>query len=124
MKHIINRHTISFKNAFYGLKWAFETQPNFRVHSILALAALFLGMVLSIAYFEWLVIVLIIIGGLVVELINTAIESTTDAIDRNIRPDIKIAKDVSAAAMLVYAIGATVLAYVIFAPKILSLLAP
>ena len=57
--------------------------------------------------------------GLAIETINTAIEETTDAIDIKIREDIKIAKDVSAAAMLIYAIGATIIALMIFVPKIM-----
>ena len=59
--------------------------------------------------------------GLVIETINTAIEEATDAIDTKIREDIKIAKDISAAAMLIYAIGAIVIALMIFIPKILRL---
>lgn len=56
--------------------------------------------------------------GLVVETINTGLEQTTDAIDRKIREDIKIAKDVAAAAMLIYSMGATAIALMIFLPKI------
>ena len=54
---------------------------------------------------------------MVIETINTAIESTTDAIDTKIREDLRISKDVSAAAMLIYAIGATIIALMIFIPK-------
>ena len=39
-------------------------------------------------------------------------------LSHKIREDIKIAKDVAAAAMLIYAIGATVIALMIFLPKI------
>ena len=60
-------------------------------------------------------------AGLVVETINTAIESTTDAIDTKIREDIRISKDVSAAAMLIYAIGSTIIAMMIFVPKFMKL---
>lgn len=56
--------------------------------------------------------------GLVVETINTGLEQTTDAIDRKIREDIKIAKDVAAAAMLIYSMGAAAIALMIFLPKI------
>lgn len=59
--------------------------------------------------------------GLVIETINTGLEQTTDAIDRKIREDIKIAKDVAAAAMLLYAVGAFIMATLIFLPKIFKL---
>jgi diacylglycerol kinase len=76
------------------------------------------GFWLQISYIEFLIIIFLITVGLVIETINTAIESTTDAIDTRIREDIRISKDVAAAAMLVYAIGATVIAMMIFIPKI------
>jgi diacylglycerol kinase len=117
---MFKKHTISFKNAFNGLVWSLKTQPNYRIHLFLSLISIIFGFYLKISYFEFLLIIFLITVGLVIETINTAIEETTDAIDTKIREDIKIAKDVSAAAMLVYAIGATVIALMIFIPKIVN----
>jgi len=111
-------HTISFKNAFNGLVWSLRTQPNYRIHLFLSLISIIFGFYLKISSFEFLLIVFLITVGLAIETINTAIEETTDAIDTKIREDIKIAKDVAAAAMLIYVIGATVIALMIFVPKI------
>ncbi|PIP63423.1 diacylglycerol kinase [Candidatus Roizmanbacteria bacterium CG_4_9_14_3_um_filter_33_18] len=111
-------HTISFKNAFNGLVWSLRTQPNYRIHLFLSLISIIFGFYLKISSFEFLLIVFLITVGLAIETINTAIEETTDAIDTKIREDIKIAKDVAAAAMLIYAIGTTVIALMIFVPKI------
>ena len=116
---MFKKHTISFKNAFNGLVWTLKTQPNYRIHLSLSLLAIILGFWLKISYIEFLLIIFLIMVGLVIETINTAIESTTDAIDTKIREDIKISKDVSAAAMLIYAIGAVVIALMIFVPKLL-----
>jgi len=118
---MFKKHTISFKNACNGLVWSLNTQPNYRIHLFLSLLSLGLGFWLKISYVEFLIIVFLITVGLVIETINTAIEATTDAIDIKIREDIKIAKDVSAAAMLIYAIGATIIALMIFVPKIIKL---
>jgi len=115
---MIKKHTISFKNAFNGLVWSLVNQPNYLIHLFLSVIALLLGFFLKISYFEFLIIIFLITAGLVIETINTAIEVATDAIDTKIREDIRISKDVSAAAMLVYAIGATVIALIIFIPKI------
>ena len=112
-------HTISFKNAFNGLVWSLRTQPNYRIHLFLSLISIIFGFYLKISSFEFLLIVFLITVGLAIETINTAIEETTDAIDTKIREDIKIAKDVAAAAMLIYVIGATVIALMIFVPKII-----
>ena len=116
---MIKRHTISFKNAFKGMIWALQTQPNYRIHTFLSVLSVLGGIVLKINYFEWLVITLLITIGLTIETINTAIEVTTDAIDEKWRDDIKIAKDVAAGAMLFFAIGAFIIASIIFLPKII-----
>lgn len=83
------------------------------------LAVLSIILVVKVSYVEFLTILLLITMGFVIETINTGIEATTDAIDKKIREDIKIAKDVSAAAMLIFAIGSFVIACIIFVPKIL-----
>lgn len=67
-------------------------------------------------------IIMLITVGLVIETLNTGLEQTTDAIDRKIREDIKIAKDVAAAAMLIYAAGSFIIACFIFIPRILALI--
>jgi len=118
---MIKRHTISFKNAFKGLYWALTTQPNYRIHLILSLAAVAGGWRLHISYSEWLVIISLIFIGFGFETINTAIEATTDAIDDKWRDDIKIAKDVAAGAMLIFAFGALTVAGIIFLPKLFTL---
>jgi len=114
MHQILKKHTISVKNAVAGVVWAFNTQPNFRIHLFISTLAVLAGYIVGIGIIEWIVIIATIMGGLVIELINTAIEATTDAIDLKIRPDIKIAKDVAAGAMLIYASGAVIIAYIIF----------
>jgi diacylglycerol kinase len=118
---MIRKHTISFKHAFDGLVTALSTQPNYRIHLFLSIVSLLAGVYFHIGYFEFLLIGVLITVGLVIETINTAIEETCDAIDVAIRPDIKIAKDTGAAAMLIFAIGSSVLAACIFVPRIISL---
>lgn len=118
---MLKKHQISFIHAFEGLAWALKTQPNYRIHMLLSFLSIFGGFILKINYYEFLLIIFLITLGLVIETINTAIESTTDAIDKSIRPDIKIAKDVAAAAMLIYAIGSFTIACIIFIPRILLL---
>jgi len=118
---MLKRHTISFKNAFAGLVWAVKTQPNFRIHFFLSALSIAGGFLFKISYFEFILIIILIFIGLTIETINTGIEQTTDAIDQNWREDIKIAKDVSAAAMLFFSIGAFITAAIIFIPRILAL---
>lgn len=117
----MKKHTISFRNAFRGLRWAFTTQPNYIVHLILSILALAGGIYFGISYNEFLTIFILIFVGLAIETVNTALEETNDAIDLKKRNDIRLAKDISAGAMLMFAIGAFVIACIIFLPKIISL---
>ena len=117
---MLKKHTISVRHAVDGLIWALNTQPNYRVHLFFSALSILASIILKISYFELLLIVFLITVGLVIETINTGLEQTTDAIDKKIREDIKIAKDVAAAAMLIYSIGATVIALMIFIPKIIA----
>ncbi len=117
---MFRKHTISFKHAFEGMIWAFKSQPNYRIHLFLSFLSLVGSYILKVSYFEFLLILALITFGLVIETINTSIEEATDAIDTKIREDIKISKDVAAAAVLIYAIGATVIALMIFVPKIMK----
>ena len=118
MKEIIQKHTISFKHAFAGLAWAIRTQPNFRIHLVLSVIAIGLSAYFHITATEWAIIIFTIVLGLTAELINTALESMTDLITKEWREEAKIAKDVAAGMMLTTAIGAVIVAIVIFSQYI------
>lgn len=118
MRKILRRHHISFKNAFAGLFWALGSQPNFQIHLLCAIVAVWLGMYLRITRTEMLIIVFTIILGLTGEMLNTAVESVTDLVTREWRQEAKIAKDVSAGMMLIIALGALFVAGYIFMPYV------
>lgn len=120
MKNKIQKHTISFKHAFEGLYWSLKTQPNYQIHLFLSIIALVAGFVFNISYYEFLTILILIFVGLALETVNTSIERAADAIDTSWREDIKQTKDAAAAAMLIFAIGACIIAGVIFLPKFFS----
>lgn len=119
MKKILAQHHVSFKNAFSGLWWALSTQPNFRIHIVLSIIALFFAWYLDITTIEWVIIIFVIVLGLSAEMLNTSIEAMTDLITTEWRKDAKIAKDVAAGTMLTVAIGAFLVASLIFIPKLL-----
>lgn len=118
MKEMLRRHHISFQAAIAGLVWSLSTQPNFKIHLFLSAAALSAAYFLRITRIEVIVIVFTIVLGLVAEMINTAIESVTDLVTTQWKEKAKIAKDVSAGMMLAVAIGAVVVAALIFWPYI------
>lgn len=116
---MIRRHTISFRHAWEGLIWAMVTQPNFRVHIVISIIVIVAGLTFKVLPQEWLVLLLCITIGICLELVNTAIEAATDLITTEHRHYAKIAKDTSAAAMLTFAVGASLIAFVIFVPKLI-----
>lgn len=114
MRKLIN----SFKYAFEGINTALKEEKNMKIHIIIMILVIILGIVLKISRIEW--IICIILFGFVIslELVNTAIETTVDLITQEKNPKAKIAKDVAAGAVLIAAITATIIGLIIFVPKI------
>ena len=123
MEPQLRRHRISFKHACAGLWWAVKTQPNFKVHLVAAATVVILGKIFNISPTEWLVLVLTIFLVLTAELINTALEAATDLLVEKKWSEIaKIAKDVASAAVLVAALGAVAVGWLIFGSRVVNLL--
>ncbi len=111
----------SFKYAFEGLFTAFKTERNMKIHIIIMLLVILMGFLLKITTLEWIICIIlfsIVIAG---ELFNTAIETVVDMIMPHKDEKAKIAKDVSAGAVLILAIGSAIIGLIIFIPKIIAL---
>lgn len=115
------KHTISFQNAFKGIWTALSTQLNIRLHFLVGSLVVFLAIYLHVSIFELILLVLTIALVMVSEMINTAIEFACDAITLEKNETIKLAKDVSAGAVLLSAIFASLVGIMIFVPKIIPL---
>ena len=106
-----------------GLKYAFSTQRNFRIHVGFALVAFVLGLFLGLNKSDLAIMALTATSVLVVELLNTAIESVVDlAIGKRFHPLAQIAKDCSAGAVLVASIGSLLIAVLLLFPPLLQTL--
>ena len=111
----------SFLYAAKGLRYAFLTQRNFRVHVGFTLVAFVLGLVFGLTKSDLAIMALTATSVLIVELLNTAIESVVDlAIGRTFHPLAQIAKDCSAAAVLVASISSLVIAVLLLLPPFLT----
>ena len=119
---MIKKQIISFKYALEGFYWVLKTQRNFQISVILSILSLGFGWYFQVSYGELLIILVLIFIGLAIETINTAIEETIDALHKDRTEEIKIAKDVSAAAMFIFSIGAFIIACMIFLPRISQLI--
>ena len=113
-KKLIN----SFKYAIEGFISSFKTERNMKIHILAMIVAIALGFYCKLSLIEWCFItfaIALVIGS---ELFNTSIETIVDMVSPEKNPKAKLAKDISAAAVLVFAIGALVTGVIIFIPKI------
>ncbi len=111
----------SFLYAAKGLRYAFATQRNFRIHVVFALGAFVLGFLLGLTKSDLAIMALTATSVLVVELLNTAIESVVDlAIGKRFHPLAQIAKDCSAGAVLVASISSVLIAVLLLFPPLLK----
>jgi diacylglycerol kinase (ATP) len=114
---------LSFKYAWAGLSYAFMTQRNFRIHTVIGTLAISLGVFLHLSAVE--ISVICITSGLVLalELLNTAIESVVDLTVKQTYHELaKIAKDCAAGAVLISAIAAVFVAGSLLIPPLLTLI--
>jgi len=110
---------ISFKYAWAGISYAFQTQRNFRIHVILGGLALGVGVFLHLSAVEMSIVGLTIGAVLAMELLNTAIESVVDlTVKQNYHELARIAKDCAAAAVLISALAAIGVASSLILPRL------
>jgi diacylglycerol kinase (ATP) len=112
---------ISFRYAWAGLSYAFQTQRNFRIHLVVGTTAIALSLYLQLSPVEVAIIGLTIGAVLTMELLNTAIESVVDLTVRQTYHELaKIAKDCAAGAVLISAFAAVVVAGSLILPPLIA----
>ncbi len=107
---------LSFRYAFEGLVAAFKEEPNLKFHFLAGLLVIMLGLFLNISKEDWALIIILIGFVIAVELTNTAIEAVVDGFTQQHHPAAKIAKDISAGAVLIAALTAVSAGFLIFWP--------
>lgn len=111
----------SFSFAFEGFVHTISRNQNMRIHVLAGFSVLILAAIFRISRLEFLVLVASIFLVLFAEMVNTAIEETLNAITAEHKAEIKIAKDVAAAAVLLTSIFSVIVGIVIFVPYFLRL---
>ena len=110
----------SFRYAAQGIAYGFRSQRNFRIHLFLGALVCALAICLKLSTKHFAVLVLTVTAVLVLELLNTAIEAAVDlAIGRRYHPLARIAKDCSAASVLVASISSLIIAGLLLLPPLL-----
>jgi len=109
----------SFKYAWTGFRF-FTKERNIKIHLLVALLVVVLGLVFDISSLEWVSLTISIMIVISLEIINTAIENIFDLFHPGKDGRIMIIKDLAAAAVFVSAIGAIIVGLFIFLPLILQ----
>ena len=113
----------STKHAWDGVKTIWKEERNLRHHFGLGAFPVLAGMFLKISNIEWIIIVLCIFLVVIMEFLNTIIETVVDMVTNyEYHPLAKKSKDIAAGAVLVTAVFTIIIAAIIFLPKLYTIL--
>ena len=108
----------SFNYAFEGVIHVLRTQRNMRIHFAIAAAVLILAFIYDVTRLELIALMISIAFVLIAEMVNTAVEATIDLSTPSFDPLAKIAKDIAAGAVLVAALNAVAVGYLVFSGEV------
>ena len=108
----------SFEHAYRGMISAVRTQRNMRFHVVAAVVVLVASLLVGVSKLELAILVLTILVVFVTEMFNTAMEFVVDMVTSEYHPLAKLAKDISAGAVLVSSVGAVLVGYLILADNL------
>lgn len=120
MKSFFLSRLHSFGHAFRGWWYVMKTQRNAWIHGLVATAVLIVGLWLGLPPRDWAVLILTIAMVFAAEFINTSIEAVVDLATKERHPLAKVGKDVGAAAVLIAAIAAVLVGFLILGPPLLE----
>ena len=120
-KHECKKLINSFKYALQGFASSFRTERNMKIHVVATILVIILGIYLKLNLIEWSIITIAIVIVISAELFNTAIETIVDMVSPQKNEKAKLAKDISAGAVLIFAIGSAIVGFIIFLPKIIAI---
>jgi diacylglycerol kinase len=109
---------LSFGYAIDGLIHVIKTQQNAWVHLSVTVLVLLVSWWLGISSLEWAAILFIIALVWMAEFLNTALEVIVDLASPEKHPLAKIGKDVGAGAVLITAVVAIVIGFMILGPHL------
>lgn len=92
----------------------YRTQRHMRIHFGIVVLVLALGMLCRFDATQMSLLVVVCSLVLGAEMINTAVESVVDMITQSYHPLAKLAKDIAAGAVLIFAVCAALVGFVLF----------
>ncbi|MBA2569022.1 MAG: diacylglycerol kinase [Actinobacteria bacterium] len=110
----------SFNFAFEGIIHVLRTQRNMRLHFAIATAVLIAALWTGVDKIELIALLLAISFVLIAEMINTALEAGIDVATTSFDPLAKLAKDISAGAVLIATVNAVAIGYLVFSDQVVN----
>lgn len=108
----------SLKHAYRGLAYALRNEKNFQNEVVFALIVIFSMFYFGVTRAEMVVLILVIMGVLLAELVNTVMERVVDILKPRVHPYARLIKDLMAAAVLLTSILALIIGVIIFYPYV------
>ena len=108
----------SFNYAIEGIIHVLRTQRNMRIHFAVAVVVLIAALVSDVSRLELIALFIAIAFVLIAEMFNTAIEAAVDVASTTFDPMAKLAKDIGAGAVLIAAVNAIAVGYLVFSGQV------
>jgi diacylglycerol kinase len=114
----------SFRYAFKGLVHGIRHEHHMKVHVMVAVLVVGIGIWCGLTTTEWALVLLCIAAVMAMELINTAIEHLANVVEPRYDERIARVKDLAAGAVLVVACVAAIVGVLIFWPYTVARFTP
>jgi len=109
----------SFAWAFRGLS-LLAREPNARIHALASVLVVVFAVALGLPRRDWALLVLAMGAVWVAEAVNTALEAACDVASPDAHPLVARAKDVAAAGVLLAALAAAGVGFLVLGPPLLA----
>ena len=108
----------SFKDAIRGVGTLLRYEHNARIHLFVLVLVIIAGIFLRISGSDWMAILFVSALVFVSECFNTAVEYLSDLLTDEYNENVRRAKDVAAAGVLISAVIAVITGLIVFLPEI------
>ena len=108
----------SFNFAIEGIIHVLRTQRNMRIHFAVAVGVLVAALAFDVSRLELIALLIAIVFVLIAEMFNSAVEAAVDVASTSFDPMAKLAKDIGAGAVLIAAVNAIAVGYLVFSGQV------
>lgn len=106
----------SIKHALGGWWYVIRTQQNAWIHAMASVLVVIVAIWLDVSTRDWALLVLAVAMVWTAEFLNTALEVVVDLASPELHPLAKVGKDVGAASVLIAALSAAIIGFLVMGP--------